>query len=271
MIVTHTFTKLDETPPQTFSPTNPTPPNHNRLSDRSDIDTNRLLAMFGCCHEEAAATSAEINNARIWFLQLCFDSRMRVKEMSPAFYRCNCLGRKSSRHFRWRVRRDGPVIFYQRREIRRCCAFEDALSLSPVFGYIDVRIWKNAEVRNPKNNWVVLLTLTPCVSIRRRSKRRLAARTAIFSVLHQHAPETLLFVAKIPGGLVRYAFHGWRHGGPDNYGQVVFQKSERISVGVDNKHRDAVSSDDRVPVLLFLIWWYTLREIARGLPHKWYG
>src|SRR5205823_11735325 len=76
-----------------------------------DIDTDRLVAMFGCGHEEAAGSSAEIKNARIWFCQLCFDSRMRVEEIASTFHRRQCVDCESPGHLGWLIRSKRPIVF----------------------------------------------------------------------------------------------------------------------------------------------------------------
>src|SRR6266496_1574667 len=193
---------------------------------------------------------------------------MRIEQMTSAFHRPNCLAGKSARYFRWRVRCDGPVIFHQRRKIRNRDALKNALSLSTIFDYVDVRIGENAEVRNPKNNWIVRITSSTSVTIRRRCERRLAARTAIFNILHRHAPTMISFAARNQSGSIRFASHARRHAMRDRRGPPASQTFEKVLVAGSNKHRLVVSSNDYLLVLLSPVGCCTLRESARARHRK---
>src|SRR6266850_1636889 len=161
---------------------------------------------------------------------------MRVEQIASAFHGRQCVHCESPSHLGWLVRCDGPIVFHQLLEIVISGAFRNAPGFPMIRLDVDVRIGKNAEVRNAQNDWILRLTNWTTVRIRQRSERTLATRAAIFSSLHRLA--TLSFQIHSATFVQRRAMR-------DSRGPPAFQKSEKISVAADNKHRDAVSSDDR--------------------------
>src|SRR6266480_2420515 len=185
---------------------------------------------------------------------------MGIEQIAPAFQRRQCVNCESPSHLGWLIRSDGPIVFHQLLEIVISGAFRNASALPMIGLDVDVRIGKNAEGRNAQNNWIVRLTNWTTVGIRQRSEQTLATRAAIFSSLHRLA--TLSFQ-------IHSATFAQRRAMRDRHGPPAFQKSETISVAVDNKRRGVVSSDDCVWVLLFPVWWCTPRGTAHGLRYKW--
>jgi len=111
-------------------------------------------------------------------------SRTQASGSCSFVFRRNCLGGKSARHFTWGVRRDRPVIFHQRREIRNRGTFKNPLSLSPIFDYADVRVGKNAKIGNAEHDWIAAAACLAVVVLLPRSQVTVALGTTVFGDVH---------------------------------------------------------------------------------------
>src|SRR5437588_10439780 len=94
------------------------------------------------------------------------------------------LGSKSPGHLRRGVRGDRPVILHQFRKIRNRGALKNALSLSTIFDYADVRIGKNAKIGNAEHNWIAAAARLAVVILLPRSQVTFALRTTVFGDVH---------------------------------------------------------------------------------------
>src|SRR6266545_5362489 len=184
---------------------------------------------------------------------------MGIEQIASAFHRRQCVSGESPRHFAWLIRSDGPIVFHQLLEIVISGAFRNAPALPMIRLDVDVRIGKNAEVRNAQNNWILRLTNWTTVRIRPRSERTLATRAAIFSSLHRLA-------------MLSFQIHSvtfaQRRARRDRHGPPAFQKFEKLSGAGGNKHRAAASNDDRSSGSPFRASCYRRRQSAHELHCK---